>query len=132
MGLFSRKRKKEPAKEPYAVVFICRGPDPSGITNIISGFSMTSRGLYEIMVKFGFTGERDHLIMFSPDWNHTVYSSSKLREEGEVEDLRDKIINKLKQEGFTYNGEDIRTCQYDPSTGYGQMGLFMAYVFIEK
>lgn len=134
MGLFSRKPKesKKSRKEMYAVVFICRGPDPTGLTNLIQNFGMTDRGLYEMVQHFGYTGTREHVMMFGPDWNKTVYSSHLVREEGEADDLVGKIKEKLSENGFTYNCEDIRTAQYDPSTNYGKMGLFAAYLFIEK
>ncbi len=69
--------------------------------------------------------------MFGPDWNKTVYSSWK-PSSGEVKDLMTKIKNKLSENGFSYNCEDVKTACYDPSTSYAQMGFFMAYLFIEK
>lgn len=118
-------------RKPYAVVFICRGPDPSGLTNILSHMAMSDRGLYEAMAQLGFKGPRSNLIALGPDWNKTVYSSWKPTPD-EVDDLISKIKKELSSRGFTYRGEDIRTARYDPSTSYGKMGLFMAYIFIKK
>lgn len=133
MGFFSRKKEQQnKPKEPYGVVFICRGPDPTGLTNLIENFSMTDRGLYEMLMSLGYTGPREHVIMYGPDWNKTVYSSYRLQEEGEVDDLLAKIKSKLNDRGFIYSGEEIRTVCYDPSTNYGKMGFFAAYLFIDK
>ena len=37
---------------------------------------------------------------------------------------------KLRADGYSYNGENIKTARYAEETSYAQMGFFMAYVFI--
>ena len=49
---------------------------------------------------------------------------------GEADDLIGKIKDCLQKEGFSYNGESIRTAVYSPETSYAQMGLFMTYMLI--
>ena len=129
MGLFSWIKKG--GKKQHCFVFICRGPDPTGFTNIVQNMGMTGRGLYEAMVHFGYQGKEENMHMYGPDWNKTRYSSWK-PDPDEVKDLMAKVKKALQQEGFTYNGEDVKTARYDPSTSYAQMGLFMTYLFIEK
>ena len=129
MGLFSKLKLGK--KKQHCFVFICRGPDPTGMTDLFQSFGMTSRGLYDTMVKFGYKGKEENMHMFGPDWNKTRYSSWKPTPD-EVKDLMAKVKQVLQEEGFPYNGEDVKTIRYDPSTSYGQMGLFMTYLFIEK
>ena len=129
MGLFSKLKLGK--KKQHCFVFICRGPDPSGMTKAMRSMHMTDRGLYEAMVQYGFQGKAEDLHMYGPDWNRTQYSSWKPTPT-EGDDLLAKIKKALQKEGFTYNGENVKTARYDPSTTYGQMGLFMTYLFIEK
>lgn len=131
MGLFSIFSKKPKKSAPHAFVFICRGPDPSGLSSIISHMAMTDRGLYEAMKHFGYTGSQENLVMFGPDWNSTTYSSWRVQGEGEADDLSEKIEKAVREAGYSYEGENIKTARYDPSTSYAQMGLFMAYYFTE-
>lgn len=127
MGLFSRFKKKE----QYAFVFVCRGPDPTGMTNMIRSFHIPVDGLYDSMRHFGFTGPMTNLFFYGPEWNGTRYSSWKVTAD-EGDDLLEKIKKKLREKGFTYNGEDLKTGCYDESSTYAKMGLFIAYMFIEK
>ena len=116
----------------HAFVFICRGPDASGFTNILESFHMTSNGIPEAMRSVGFTGPDRNIHMYGPDWNRTIYSSSKVSMPGEADDLIGKIKDCLQKEGFSYNGESIRTAVYSPETSYAQMGLFMTYMLITR
>ena len=132
-GLFGKNKGssgKGKSKGEYAFVFICRGPDPSGLTNILQGIGMTGDGLYEAMQHFGYTGSRDHVIMYGPNWNDTVYSSWLVKGPGEADDLIGKMKAKIRADGYSYNGENIKTARYAEETSYAQMGFFMAYVFI--
>ena len=130
-GSTASGNKKTGKRGPWAFVFICKGPDPSGMRSMFHGFGMTDRGVYDAMKSFGFTGSPDNVVMFGPDWNSTTYSSWKPQGEGEADDLVRKIKEALKKKGFAYNGEAIKTARYDPSTTYGQMGIFMTYIFID-
>lgn len=116
----------------HAFVFICRGPDPSGMTKILRSIGMTGRGLPEAMRKVGFSGPDRNVHMYTPDWNSKVYSSWQLKQSGEMNDLMTKIRATLKNEGFKYKGEAVKTLQYAEETSYAQMGLFIAYLFIRK
>jgi len=128
MALFSWLKKK---KEPHSFVFICRGPDPSGLTDVIHGFGILGSGMYEAMVQLGFSGKEENVHVYGPEWNKTRYSSWRPTP-GENKDLMAKVKKALAEAGFTYNGEDVKTIKFNPETSYAQMGFFMAYLFIEK
>lgn len=137
MGLFSKKNKNTSffggsvRKKQFAFVSICRGPDPSGLTTVVSQMALSTDGMYDAMVKLGYQGPSDHVIVLGPDWNNTVYSSWKPTKD-EIDDLLPKFKKELSEHGFTYRGENIQTMRFSPQTHFGQMGMFMTYVFIEK
>lgn len=93
---------------------------------------MTDRGVYEGMVQnFGFTGPRENLFFYGPQWNNSVYSSSQLSG-GEADDMMNKVKEELRKKGFSYQNEPVSSTPYDPSTVYGQMGFFMVCVILNR
>ena len=98
----------------------------------VDNLYMTDRGVYEGLVQnFGYSGRREDVFFYGPQWNKTVYSSWQIRGD-EGDDLMGKIKAELSKQGFTYNGESVRTVAYDPSTTYGKMGFITAFVFMNK
>lgn len=129
MGLFSFLKKKN-KKEQHAFVFICRGPDPTGLSNILEGIGGAG-DFYSAMVHYGYEGKESNVHVLSPNWNDTRYSSWKPTPD-EVEDLLPKVKKELQKRGFTYAGENVSTARFNQETTFGQMGFFMTYLFIEK
>lgn len=129
MALFSKL--KGIGKKQHCFVFVCRGPDPSGMMDVIQHFGMTGQGMYEAMVQLGYKGKAENVHMYGPDWNRTRYSSWKPLPD-EVDDLMAKVKKEMQAAGFPYNGEDVKTMRFNPATSFGQVGLFMTYVFLER
>ena len=129
MGLFSWIKKG--GKQPHCFVFVCRGPDPTGMSDVIQHFGMTGQGMYEAMVQLGYKGKKENMHMYGPDWNKTRYSSWKPMPD-EITDLMAKVKKTMQEDGFPYAGEDVKTLRFNPATSFGQMGLFMTYLFTER
>lgn len=115
MGLFGKKK----AKGQQAFVFYCQTKScPLG--------QITWVQLGETMRQVGCTAPLENITVFQPDWNEKIYSSTNVSG-AEADDLIEKIKRAVKNKGFAYQGESIRSFGFAEGSSFGSMGLFIVW-----
>ena len=124
MGLFAKNKRNQ----PYAFLFICRGPQ--------TFMKITAIGRDDNRLKQVVTSSfyRDipekNIVVFGEEWNSTKYSSMELEAEGEHEDVTAKVQKKLKDEGYRFDFDKAKLFKvgFNKGTSYDLMGLWLLIV----
>lgn len=123
MALFAKNKRNQ----PYAFLFICRGP----ATNFKIAVLGRDDDRLKSVVKSSYSNIPDkNIVVFNENWNETRYSSMELSMEGEYDDMAAKVQKKLKDEGyrFDFNKAKLFKVGFNKGTSYDLMGYWLLIV----
>ena len=124
MGLFAKNKRNQ----PYAFLFICRGP---GSFQKIAVIGRDDNKLKKVVTSSFYRDiPEKNIVVFNEDWNSTKYSSMELTVEGEYEDMTAKVQKKLKDEGYRFDFDKAKLFKvgFNKGTSYDLMGFWLLIV----
>lgn len=80
----------------------------------------------DTMWQVGCTVPEENIVVFQPDWNKAVYSSTKVGSR-EGDDILTKVQAAVAKKGFAYKEETIKTFDFAPGSTFHSMGLFIGW-----
>lgn len=127
MGLFKRQKNKK--GQPYAFMFLCRGPYSPFSANY-HPIGRNDENIKRNISSTGFSVPEKNIVVYSEDWNDTHYSSMELLMEGEYDDMISKVENKLKAEGYCFDFGNARIMKsgFKKGSSYDMLGLWLLII----